>query len=307
MPIAKAKGGRERSVTPLFVIVDCVRKLIFYYAQSTLRRAALYEHCKRLNIPQKAIIFPVPTRWFSELFMICRAYDLGKALLAVTAREMNLNNSQATEYRKVISNFLNVLHLLPHIISIGRVWEHWQTILSASSNLTLSLYPEAVRKIMDSVSDEKEATVRESSDRVADIIAEMRASITKRFGEVPLIALAAELLNPATTHNAKEWSREVRYAVQEFMLDWMNELAPPLSEDSTDSMWGSALPSDVLASSRQLTNRSELIRIGKQLDDFSLKLRGSPERMKVRSSPTPVLDIPLLYTFLLIVCLAVTV
>ena len=280
----KAKPGCERSVTPLFVIVDSVRKLIFYYAQSTLRRAALMAHCDRLNIPQLAIIYPVPTRWFSELYMISRAYHLGPALIAVTTAEMKLTKAQGIVYRKVLDNFSAVLHLLPHIISIGTIWEHWQTILSASNKVTLSLYPEAVRKIMESVSAEKEAAMRESSirdrDRVADIIAAMRTSIIQRFGEVPLIALAAELLNPATTHRAKDWSRDLRSQVMELLLEWMNDLAPAL-EDSTDSMWGSAMSTEVLESSRKLSNMGELIRVGKQMDDFSSILRNSPERMKV--------------------------
>ena len=111
-------ASRERSATALFVVVQHVRKLVLYYAYSTQRLAALFEHCKRLNIAPKDVIFSVPTRWSYDLLMIGRAYDLGKALVAVTAVEMKLTGSNAQVYRTVVSNFMRVLHLLPFIIAI---------------------------------------------------------------------------------------------------------------------------------------------------------------------------------------------
>ena len=122
-------GGKEikdiASATTLFVVAQYVRKLILYYAYSMHARSALFEHCERLNIARKDIIFPVPTRWRSDLLMIGRAHYLRQALVAVTAAEMNLSAAKAQEYRKVVANFQAVLHFLPHIIAISRLCEQW--------------------------------------------------------------------------------------------------------------------------------------------------------------------------------------
>ncbi len=90
---------------------------------------------------------------------------------------MNLTGTKAAEYRSLLLKFQGVLDLLPPIIAIGRVWEKWQTILSAGTSVTLSYYPQAVRDIIESVSILKEDETRNSSDIVADIISDMRASI----------------------------------------------------------------------------------------------------------------------------------
>jgi len=277
------------SVTELFIIVDIVRKLIFYYAQSSQRRAALHEQCIRVLIVSKAIMFPVPTRWWAELFSIARAYDLGKALLSVTAIQMNLTAGKATQYRSLLQKFQNILELLPPIIAIGRVWEKWQTILSSSTSVTLSYWPQAVRKILESVSIEKEAEARNSSDVVADIMHDMRTSVIKRLGDIPLIALAAELFDPATTHLANEWPINKHKEVSEFLLDWISAIAPPIAPQAPNK-WGGGLPIDVLQETRKHGFMEELARVGKMLDAFNLILRGSPDRMKVRinyTHPTP--------------------
>ena len=114
--------GRERSVTLLFTIVDKVRKL-FYYAQSSQRRAALQAACKLLQIVAKAILFPVATRWWAEVYMMSRANDLGKALIKVTAKDMNLSGAAAKKYREILGHFQGILHLLPPLVEIGREWE----------------------------------------------------------------------------------------------------------------------------------------------------------------------------------------
>ena len=276
--------GRERSVTLLFTIVDKVRKLIFYYAQSSQRRAALQAACILLQIVAKAILFPVATRWFSEVYMISRANDLGKALLKVTAKDMNLSGAAATKYREILSHFQGILHLLPPLVEIGREWEKWQSLLSAGNEVTISRYPEAVRQILLSVSSEKEAQARETSEEVAQIIHDLRESVMKRFGDFPLIALAAELLDPLTTHRANGWPAEMRPNVTNFLFAWMDALAPPLAS-STNSKWGPELSASVLENSRNVSNWAELSRVGKQLDAFNIALLSSPERMAVRNPP----------------------
>jgi hypothetical protein len=57
----------------------------------------------------------------------------------------------------------------------------------------------------------------------------------------------------------------------------------------------------VLEKTRKHAFMDELARVGKQLDDFNLILRGSPDRMKVTTSPPspPVVDIPMLFNLLL--------
>ena len=221
--------------------------------------------------------------------MLSRAYDLGKALLQVTAKHMNLSGTAASKYREILSDFNNVLHLLPPIIAIGRVWEHWQSFLSAGKRVTLSHYPEAVREIFLTVTEEKEAEARETSDEIARIISDMRSSICSRFGiDFPLLALAAELLDPATTHRANSWAPEWRPKVTALLFEWMNALAPPL-QSSTGGKWGPVISSDGLENSRTASNWAELARVGTQLDVFNAALRASPERIKVvKMLPTPI-------------------
>ena len=241
----KATSNRAGSVTQLFTIVDIVHKVIFCYAQSSQRRAALHDACILGKIASKCIMFPVSTRWWAELFSISRAFDLGKALCAVTATQMNLTGTKAAEYRSLLLKFQGVLDLLPPIIAIGRVWEKWQTILSAGTSVTLSYYPQAVRDIIESVFILKEYEARNSSDIVADIISDMRASIIKRLADIPLIALAAELLNPLTTHRANNWENGNHEKVSNFLFEWINAVAPPPTT-SVAGKWGCALPIEVL-------------------------------------------------------------
>ena len=138
--VAANDKGRKHSATVLFVIVAKVRLVIFYYAQSSQRRAALQEACKALNIVAKVVMFPVSTRWWADLFMLHRANHLGRALLNVTSKQMNLSGAKAAKYVKILSDFRAVLHLLPHIIEIGCVWEKWQSRLSSGTSVTLSRY-----------------------------------------------------------------------------------------------------------------------------------------------------------------------
>jgi hypothetical protein len=252
--------------------------------QTLTRRAALHEHCMRLFIVSKAIMFPVSTRWWAELFSIARAFDLGNALLAVTATQMNLTGAKAAIYRAILAQFQGVLALLPPIIFIGRVWEKWQTILSSGTTVTLSYWPQAVRAILESVSINKEADARNSSDIVADIIADMRKSVIKRLAEIPLIALAAELLDPATTHHADNWPSGKHEEVANFLYEWNSAVAPPPAA-SVGGKWGGSLPLEMLEKTRKHAFMEELARVGKQLDDFSLILRSSPSRMKVILPP----------------------
>ena len=277
----KATTKHAASKTKLFIIVDVVRKVIFLYAQSSQRRSALHEQCLILFITSKAIMFPVATRWWAELFSIARASDLGKALLAVRADQMNLTGVKAQQYRALLVEFQGIIDLLPPIIAIGRVWEKWQTILSSGTRVTLSYWPQAVRMILQSVSVEKEAEARIKSDVVADIICDMRNSVNKRLANIPLIALAAELLDPATTHHANEWAINLHERVSEFLLDWIDAIAAPLATSSA-SKWGGALPMDVVQKTRKHAFMEELKRVGNMLDAFNVTLRSSADRMKVR-------------------------
>ena len=282
----KESSKHAASQCKLFVIVDIVRKLIFYYAQSSQRRTALHDQCICVFIAPKAIMYPVATRWWAELFSITRAFDLSKALVAVTAAQMNLTGTKAVAYRAILVDFQLILLDLPPIIAIGRVWEKWQTILSSGTNVTLSYWPQAVRAILESVSELKETEARRSSDVVADIINDMRVSATKRLADIPLIALAAELLDPATTHYANEWVLEKHETVANFLYEWNSAIAEKPAA-SLGGKWGGSLPIDILEKTRKHAFMEELARVGKQLDDFNSILRSSPTRMKVISPPSP--------------------
>lgn len=114
----------------------------------------------------------------------------------------------------------------------------------------------------------------------------MRDSVIARFGaEFPYMQLAAELLDPLTTHRASNWNSDHRTKVTNFLLKWM-DLLTPTAATSTNAKWPSMSP-ELLATSRNLANHAELSRVGAELDVFNAQLQACPDRVNVRSTPTP--------------------
>lgn len=200
--------------TPLGQLITATKQVLAPFILSTKRREALARRCAQFGLGRKAIIFPVATRWWSEVHMLDRALVLLPAFLQV-------REDAALDFPDTFKEGLGAFQVscalgtVSNVVKVGRVWEHWQTRLSSSSSVTLSWYPTAAAAVKAALFNFPFAP----SEAWEAIRSNMGTAVDKRM-TVPPIAKLAHMLDPATAATDPGIGADM-------LLVWAKALAPP--------------------------------------------------------------------------------
>lgn len=127
-----------------------MRSLVVVYCQSSARRAALRAACALLGLEPQRIVFPIATRWWSEVHMLQRAVRLLTAVKIVDTAAFTAFGDAA-----IATDAANIATLRKHkemlesaVLPTASTCEAWQVRLSSSTEPTAHLVPRAVTECL---------------------------------------------------------------------------------------------------------------------------------------------------------------
>lgn len=126
-----------------------VRTIVMAYCNSPARVRVLANACAAAGLAARAPVFPVATRWWSELAMLRRFRQLEPAFMTVSAADLKLPTARADLYEDARRRLTHTgLVVVEWLVGVCSVWERWQAVLSAGNRATASLYCDAIEHIL---------------------------------------------------------------------------------------------------------------------------------------------------------------